>query len=149
MVNVNWQVIWFHWKWHVSLWHPFTAKSMWTSLDLHELIDHFEIITIDKELGYGSYTPLQLYHPLLFCEGLPQDFQVCSLQHSVTLLCIFGCCVACGWAVVAPRSFHFIITALTVDHVALAGLKVTVPHLNSLSYSLQPILLLMFIYGNN
>ena len=56
----------------------------------------------------------------------------------------------CGWAVVAPRHFHFIITTLTVDwgssnraHILRTDLlerwyPMTVPHWKSLSSSVRP-----------
>jgi hypothetical protein len=76
-------------------------------------------------------------------------------SHSVSLCGL----PLCGWVGVAPRHFHFIITALTVDRDCSSRAEiwwtdllerwhpVTVPHWKSEIFS-QAILLSMFVYGD-
>ena len=65
-----------------------------------------------------------------------------------------------GWAVVAPRCFHFPITALTVDQGSSSKAEIwqtdllkrwhpmTVPHRKSLSSSVRPFYCQCFVYGD-
>jgi hypothetical protein len=64
-------------------------------------------------------------------------------SHSVSLCGL----PLCGWAVVAPRHFHFTITALAVDRAAQAGQGGILWQCHTELFS-RAILLSMFVYGD-